>query len=100
MLIKSPPIRLQGLLTGLDDLCHAVGRTITFDQCLERYPLHLHAMFGKGTLQRFRLARHCHDVARCNGEKVVGIVQLILKFDGDDGETSLPQELNEGYLTL
>ena len=57
-------------------------------------------MLGKGILQFFRLVAYCHNVTWSNGKEVVGIVQLILQFDGDNSESSLLQELNEGYLTL
>ena len=57
-------------------------------------------MLGKGILQFFRLVAYCHNVTWSNGKEVVGIVQLILQFNRDNSESSLLQELDEGYLTL
>ena len=65
-----------------------MGSAIAINQALQGNPLHGHTSIEKTPLKGLRLPTDGHDVARSNGQVVVGVVQLVCLVDGDNLETT------------
>lgn len=72
-----------------------MGGAVAVDQAFERNPLDTDPCIPETMLQGLGLPAHRHDVARGDGEIVVGIVHLVVMVDGNDLETAVLEILYE-----
>jgi hypothetical protein len=95
---QSGCLTVEGLT--LQHLCHAVSSTITIYQTLQWYPFYGDPCIVKPPLQLLTLSAYCHDVARSDGQKIVGIVHLVVIVYRDNVEAPALDILHKGLILL
>ena len=77
------------------DLSHTMRCTITFNKIFQWHPLYFHTMSRKVFGKLLGLVGHSQNMARSNGEVIVGIMQFVFLVDGNNMITTLMQIVNK-----
>ena len=72
-----------------------MGSTVTTGKVIQICPGNIHIVFAKSLLQLQRLAGNHHDFPFPDRQEVIGVIQFVLFFDGNDFNATLSQEIEE-----